>query len=125
MEMIKSCLRRNVQRDVFLQQLLSLQIVTHSSETLCTDLLSFIRKEKPLDYAVGACQILSLLQIALALGLRLFLRLISRLVRSVRHRVSHALSAYQDIEEQSLHRGVSAHRVHRSVCVRRSRRGCQ
>lgn len=36
-----------------------------SEETLTTDLLGFIRKEKPLDYSVPACHLLALIQLSI------------------------------------------------------------
>ena len=39
-----------------------------SADSLCTDLLSYIRKEKPVEVAISSCRILALLQISLALG---------------------------------------------------------
>ncbi|CBK24989.2 uncharacterized protein [Blastocystis hominis] len=57
LDRIQQCLLRNVQQDVFLKH----------ADSLCTDLLSYIRKEKPVEVAISSCRILALLQISLAL----------------------------------------------------------
>ena len=56
LDRIQQCLLRNVHQDVFLKHV----------DSLCTDLLSYIRKEKPVEVAISCCRILALLQISLA-----------------------------------------------------------
>ena len=68
LERIQQCLLHNVHQDVFLRQYVYSFLSHPSADSLCTNLLSFIRKEKPVEVAISSCRILALLQLSLALG---------------------------------------------------------